>query len=106
MGFAVCLGEAGLAPEAFTALALGPALVGAAIAAWLGPHLMRPARRSFERLLIALVLVALPMSAITAGLVRNVYFLAVGATVGSLALYAHLRSLPADWGLEDAARRK
>lgn len=98
MALAMCL-YADPPPGAMLACVAGPAGGGALAASWLGKHLMRPARRCFERLMIALVFAALPWAALTVAVWRNAYFLCGGVAVGALAIYSYLRRLPPEWGL-------
>lgn len=76
------------------------AALGAAASAWLSRHLMRPARRSFERLMIAAMSVASVATPLTVALWRNPYALGAVIAVGTLAMYTYLRRFPHDWGLE------
>ncbi|MCX7599003.1 MAG: hypothetical protein N2512_09080 [Armatimonadetes bacterium] len=101
MALAMCLHAE---PGSGTVLAwmAGPATGGALAASWLGKHLMRPARRCFERLMIALVFAALPWAAITVAVWRNPYFLCGGVVTAALAVYSYLRRLPPEWGLSQA----
>jgi uncharacterized membrane protein YeaQ/YmgE (transglycosylase-associated protein family) len=77
---------------------LAAAAAAAAVAAWLAGHLMRPARRAFERLMIAMLLVT-PAAVIVALGWPNPYGLATVFVLGTALIYAHLRRLPPDWGL-------
>jgi len=86
-----------------TRLALWPAGLGlltAAAVAWLSVRLMRPARRSFERLMIACMGATFVLAPLTLLVWPNVYFLGGSVVAGTLLLYSWLRELPADWGLE------
>lgn len=79
----------------------GLGALAAGFAAVVGPRLIRPARRSFERLLIALMVGAFLACTVTLVLWRNPYGLTAEVVIVTLALYMHLRHKPADWGLED-----
>ena len=101
MGFAMAVGASGAEPAGARILTwpAGGAIFLSTAAAWLGPKLRRPARRSFERLLIALMFMAILVSSLAAMGLTNVYALGGILCVGALAIYLHLRRLPADWGL-------
>jgi hypothetical protein len=105
MALAICL-YAEPALDTMVAWMVAPAGGGALAAVWLGRHLMRPARRSFERLMIALVFASLPLAALTVAVWRNAYFLCAGVSVGALAIYSYLRRLPPDWGLSGEEKSK
>lgn len=78
---------------------IGTGGAAAWFASWLAKRLIRPARRSFERLMLSFVIATIPTTFVTLVL-RNPYVLAAGVCIGSLAVYSYLRSLPPDWGLE------
>jgi len=100
LGLAVSL-DMGQPPPRWAMLwpvALGT--LGAAASAWLSRHLMRPARRSFERLMIAAMGVASVATPLTVAAWRNPYALGTVVAIGTLAVYTYLRRFPHDWGLE------
>lgn len=81
------------------AFAFLPAAVGAYLAVGLGRRLIRPARRSFERLLLAFMLATVPVATVAMLAVQNACFLTAAVAAGGLAIYAYIRRFPPDWGL-------
>ena len=85
-------------------LILLPGAAGVAAAwsaSWLGRRLIRPMRRSFERIIIAAVLSLLP--AATVGMATANAWAGPGTlTFLAAAIYAHIRHKPPDWGYPPA----
>ena len=76
---------------------MGAGAAAALGASWLGRHLIRPMRRSFERMVIAAVLALLP-SAFIGLAVANPWAGPGALVLLGAAIYAHIRHKPADWG--------
>ncbi len=76
---------------------MGAGAAAAAFGAWLGRHLVRPMRRSFERIVIAAVLALMP--AAFAGLAfGNVWAGPAVLAALSAVIYLYIKDKPPDWG--------